>query len=88
MIRVTIDFIPFGIEAEAARIGILTVWNEGTGTQEIGNYRWLLAYKTLDGVEVSRCGAIKGYDRIKGNAVDLVTQAMADARVAANETEA
>lgn len=39
MLKVTLDYWPFGDASAAERLGTLTIVNEGTGTAEIGNYR-------------------------------------------------
>ena len=46
MLRVTIEFVPFGIEREAHPIAQLLIINEGTGNLSRGNYR--LEWRDLD----------------------------------------
>lgn len=38
MLRVTLEIVPFGIEAEAKEIGTMLIANDGTGNAGVGNY--------------------------------------------------
>ena len=38
MIRVTIELVPFGLEPDKRLLGQFEVWNDGTGTRQVGNY--------------------------------------------------
>lgn len=38
MLRVTVEVVPFGIEAAAETLDTIYIANDGTGTPEIGNY--------------------------------------------------
>lgn len=42
MLRCTIEIIPHGIDELARKIGIVEIGNDGTGTQQTGNYRCIL----------------------------------------------
>jgi hypothetical protein len=51
MIRVTIEIIPFGVEAKRRKLGEINIINDSTGTPYIGNYRiryWEEDLETID----------------------------------------
>lgn len=45
MLRITIDLLPNGSENDAEKLGVIEIWNDGTGTEEIGNYRYRICKK-------------------------------------------
>ena len=40
MLRITIELVPFGVEENKKVIAVSEIWNDGTGTREIGNYQY------------------------------------------------
>ena len=44
MIRVTVEFVPFGQEDQKQVIGTLAITNDGTGTLDFGNYDFAIDY--------------------------------------------
>ena len=42
MLRLTLELIPHGIEESKRNIGTLEIYNDRTGTDEFGNYRFTL----------------------------------------------
>lgn len=69
MIRVTIDFIPYGDESRAEELGHIEIINDGTGTQEVGNY-----FVRINGADL----AIGSHERA-GGWLPLVEQAVRSA---------
>ena len=63
MIEVKINLIPFGDYKYEKQIGYIKIWNDGTGSYEIGNY----GYEVIDeDGEVINSGQYKGFYRSKG----------------------
>lgn len=40
MIRVTIELWPFGSKSNAKTLGVIDIWNDGTGNPKVGNYKY------------------------------------------------
>jgi len=40
MIKVTIELLPFGSEADKTTLGEMFIWNDGTGSSNRGNYKF------------------------------------------------
>ena len=59
MIRVTIDLIPVGLEACKLTMSTLEIWNDGTGTRDIGNYDYKLIPREGDEI----FGRVEGFPR-------------------------
>lgn len=38
MLRITVEIVPFGIEEESYRVGTMLIANDGSGTNQFGNY--------------------------------------------------
>lgn len=38
MLRLTVELVPFGIEKQKRVLGVVRIWNRGTGTPAIGHY--------------------------------------------------
>jgi hypothetical protein len=73
MIRVTVDFIPFGIKRYTKTIGTIEICNVG-GTMEVGNYEYKLTMPTNEyHSELKKTGNIKEFDRLHKNAWHLVS---------------
>jgi len=64
MLRVTIELVPFGVEAEARKIGTMVIANDGTGSSRVGNYAYAFTYADRD-AEVAT-GTIKNFPRSLG----------------------
>ena len=47
MIRVTVEIVPQGVESMKKTVFALTIFNDGTGTKEFGNYQYM-ATETVD----------------------------------------
>lgn len=84
MIRVTIEFVPFGVEDAASTIGELRIWNDGTGTPEVGNYRWAMLASMRGQAPIEQTGAITGFKRLEHDAGDLVALALSAAQEGRN----
>lgn len=61
MLKVTIEIVPFGIEAAKRKLGVLSISNDGKGNSLIGNYKLRYADE-----ETIREDSYVGYDRAKG----------------------
>lgn len=60
MIRVRVEFVPFGDEKLAHEVCKLKVWNDGTGTSQRGNYQ----YEAIG--EKAYVGAVDDFNRSLG----------------------
>jgi len=74
MLRVTIELVPFGVEADAKVIATGIIGNDGTGTHTTGNYRILL--RDAAGRKW-KSGAIIGFPRTRLLAWDLLYRCLA-----------
>jgi hypothetical protein len=64
MLRVTIELVPYGIEAEASTIGTMLIANDNTGDFRTGNYGYVYTYADRDHQIAS--GNIKNFPRSLG----------------------
>jgi hypothetical protein len=62
MLDITIDLVPFGLEPRRKNIARVKIWNDASGTFEIGNYGYRLTLD--DGSKIE--GEYKGFKREKG----------------------
>jgi hypothetical protein len=70
MIRVTVELLPHGTETGKRTLGVLLIANEGTGSEDIGNYEGsLLAEYTVHG---PRTAWVTGFARKKQSVWTLV----------------
>lgn len=83
MLRVTIDIVPHGNESASETIGQYIVYNDGTGSHEIGNYTILDELAGGDGDHEplgTRIGKIYNFERQKPSYTKgwlrLIAQAM------------
>lgn len=60
MIEVKINLIPFGMRERERQIGFVKIWNDGTGTLEVGNYKYEIHD---DHDELIMTGEYKGFLR-------------------------
>ncbi len=75
MIRVTIQLLPFGNEANARHLGTIDIANDGTGTAERGNYKVRLA--GFRGPHSRwREGAVRDFPRKSRGPYDLLLRAL------------
>lgn len=75
MIRVTIELLPYGLEANKRNIGTLEIANDGTGTPQRGNYKVRLAKAGLP-KSTWRTGAVVGFPRLKLGPYDLLLRCL------------
>jgi len=79
MIRVTIELLPLGYEEGKEKIGEVIIFNDGTGTPAIGNYKVKLMktpkYAKTKGVWKS--GKVKDFPRLAMGPYDLLLRALA-----------
>ncbi|MFA5376400.1 MAG: hypothetical protein WC455_11705 [Dehalococcoidia bacterium] len=59
-------------DAEGRLAGRITLWNDGTGTPEKGNYVCKIIRKSGDFIQVN----IEGFDRVNNDAIDLLREAL------------
>ena len=62
MLEVDIKIIPYGIREGEHLIGRMTIWNDATGTRDVGNYGYKI---TTDAGETYR-GDYKNFPRKEG----------------------
>lgn len=67
MLRITVEIVPFGIEARKRVIQKLEIWNDATGTKEVGNY-----CAHLEAEYGSRYGRLTGFRRHKQSVWTLI----------------
>lgn len=70
MLRLKLEFVPFGLESQARQIGLVEIWNDGTGTLEVGNYKARLTKLDVPNVRRKTC-KIKAFPRTERDAWDL-----------------
>jgi len=58
MIKINIEIHPFGLESEKRTLFEGRIWNDATGTPEVGNYKYTL----YSGEKVFN-GEVKNYER-------------------------
>ncbi|MFA5352624.1 MAG: hypothetical protein WC291_00170 [Thermodesulfovibrionales bacterium] len=75
MIRVTIEMVPFGIEAAKRPISTIQIVNTMEGTHEVGNYRAII----YENGEKKKAVEVKGFVRSRG-AVQLLKEVLKKVR--------
>ncbi|MFZ6731267.1 hypothetical protein ACO0LG_05015 [Undibacterium sp. Ji42W] len=75
MLRVTIEILPSGDESRKRHLGTVEIANDGTGSQEIGNYSIRLA-KFGRPNQTWLYGKLSGFDRIRRGPYDLLLQSL------------
>jgi len=63
MIDIRIDLVPFGFRKHTRQIGYIKIWNDATGTYEIGNYGYRIEDEEGN---IVQSGEYKGFKRDKG----------------------
>ena len=74
MIKITVELWPLGSEKYKKEIASMKIWNDGTGTKSMGNYKY--------SVSLSRqwkMGEIKKFPRRRLNVWDLIFRVLYDA---------
>lgn len=74
MIRVTVEVLPHGREADKYTLGEANIINDGTGTSTRGNYKYLLTHKGRK----YRSGEIKRFPRLSKNVWVLLLRCLMD----------
>lgn len=73
MIKITIELWPFGLESNKRKIGEMVIYNDGTGTKEIGAYNaW---WKRVPGRKKHESRVV-GFPRLRDNVFDLMRAAL------------
>ena len=72
MIRVRVEYVPFGIEQEKEEIGWLKIWNDGKGTWSQGDYKVVRLLSSGERQE----GEFKRYPRLERNVWSLIKKAI------------
>ena len=62
MLKITVEIVPFGKQEDTELLGIMTVFNEGTGNKEVGNYEFTLSTRDSFGQPQE----LKGHKRSEG----------------------
>jgi hypothetical protein len=68
MLKITIELIPFSDPENPVIIGGGVIWNDGTGTENIGNYHYVLRKDK----RVWKKGRLPGFPRTKKNVWHLL----------------
>lgn len=76
MLRVTIELVRFGNEADKHKLGVVEIANDASGNREIGNYNYRLYGE--DG-KIFKSGRVEDFPRLCLNAFDLLFRALKDA---------
>jgi hypothetical protein len=69
MLEIKIDLVPMGIRERTKQIGFVKIWNDASGTSEIGNYK----YEVRDeNDEFAIRGEYKGFRRLEKTVFHLM----------------
>lgn len=71
MIRITVEILPYGFEANKRTVGVMKIWNDITGTKSKGNYKFTISQKQ-DLNAVWRGGEVKGFHRLSKSVWSLL----------------
>lgn len=74
MIEINIKLVPFGIKDREHEISRITIWNDATGTMDLGNY----GYKIVVDSETEYTGEYKKFPR-RGGVIKLLQGILNDA---------
>lgn len=69
MIRVTVEIVPFGMEAEKRVIGMAEIVNDGTGGREVGNYQAVVKNAMSENIHLVY---VEGFPRLESDVWDLI----------------
>lgn len=76
MLEVKIDLVPMGYRSLTRQLGYVKIWNDASGTDEIGNYK----YEVKDEHnEIVAIGEYKGFKRLEKNVFQLMQEILNDA---------
>ena len=64
MLRITVDLFPHGDKNKKQTLGILEIWNDGTGTEENGNYKFWISKANTTTIVKWR-GAVQNFKRLE-----------------------
>lgn len=78
MIRITVELLPGGDASQAKHLGTATIWNDGSGDVEIGNYGATFSKWGRPG-EVWKRGTVKNFPRHGRGPWDLLYLALKSA---------
>lgn len=69
MLEIKIDLVPMGYRSLTRQIGYVKIWNDASGTDDIGNYK----YEVKDERdEIVATGEYKGFKRLEKNVFHLM----------------
>jgi hypothetical protein len=74
MIRVDINLVPRGVHIEEKKLYTLTITNDGSGDNYIGNYK--IKAKDKHGDKELLSGEVRGFDRLEKDSLDLLQLAL------------
>lgn len=69
MIRVTVEIVPFGMEAEKRVIGMAEIVNDGTGGREVGNYQAVVKNAMGENMHLV---CVEGFPRLESDVWGLI----------------
>lgn len=72
MIKITVELLPFGFEKKKKLLGSMVIYNDATGSHDIGNYKFHISKWEPKEKEIWKTGEVKGFDRIKRGCWDLL----------------
>jgi hypothetical protein len=75
VIRVIVELHPHGDASRRRVIGEMKVWNDGSGEQTIGNYKfafWRRSKDTKNRKGKVHQGEVKGFPRLRKNVFELI----------------
>lgn len=79
MLRINIYYDPFGNIKERETIGVLEIWNDGSGSREVGNYRY--RFLEMNSSKPTKIlGEIKDFPRLEQDAIDLLRLVLTDSK--------
>jgi hypothetical protein len=71
MIKITCELYPFGDKKLKKTIAEIEIINDGSGTQEIGNYKYHIS-------SLPKFGTVKNFNRLDENVIDLLYKVLKD----------
>ena len=77
MIKVTVELLPFGDESKKKHLGIAYISNDGSGQENLGNYKVTLS-KMGKPNETWKLGTVIDFPRKKLGGWDLLYRALQD----------
>ncbi len=84
MLRITIELLPFGLELEKKLLGKIEVWNDASGTKNLGNYKFRIFEKGSEKT-IWKTGDVKGFPRKRLTSYDLLYRCLKIVLGARNE---